>query len=246
MVIKKKILLLSIATTLIILLLAMIMEWSHDKNEALAYINGEEITGSEFLLIQNNGKSEVITYFRQKYKADIDKTFWNRNYNGEIPLEILKQKTMDKLTKLKMEQILAKDKGIIEDISYEAFLDALKNENNTRKKSIESGKVIYGNKQFGELEYYNYRQSNLVLELKKKLMDNELKPSDGELEAYYLQKRDNMYKLGTTTGYRELSEVKEDVAMQIVNTKYDEFIEQMIKKLNLKINDKLYRRIKND
>lgn len=234
MVIKKK-LLLPILVFMVILVPALTMAWNYDKNKALAYINCEEITASEFSLIQNNTKSEVITYFRQKYKAEIDKTFWDRSYSGEIPLEILKQRTMDKLTKLKMEQVLAKDKGIIEDISYDAFLDAWNNENNTRKQSIESGKVIYGNKNFGELEYYNYRQSNLVLELKKKLMDNELRPNDGELESYYLQNRDNIYRLGTTAGYRELSEVKEDVAMQIVNAKYDEFIEQKVQHAKIRV-----------
>jgi hypothetical protein len=196
----------------------------------MATIQGEEITTAEFSLIKNKTKSEVITYFRQTYKSDIDTGFWERAYSGEIPNEILKQKAMDKMKKLKIEQKLAKDKGFIEDISYDAFLDAWSHENRTRQKSIESGKVVYGNSHFDEWDYYTYRQSNLVLALKKKLAEDELKPNDEKIEAYYARNKDNLYSLGTNMGYRELAEVQQDVVMQLVKESYDSFLEEMIQK----------------
>jgi len=69
----------------------------------------------------------------------------------------------------KIEQIVAKEFGVIADPSYQASFAEWKKENERRKKVKAEGGIIYGPVQYTEDGYYDYRFSMMVLKVKEKL-----------------------------------------------------------------------------
>ena len=68
-----------------------------DKKNGLIVltINGEPVSDDEYSLIMSGLRSNVFSYFSQKYQATDNNNFWTTSFNGEIPEVILKGKTID-------------------------------------------------------------------------------------------------------------------------------------------------------
>jgi hypothetical protein len=163
------------------------------RNNYIAKVNGEIISMEEFERQFNMSKANVTNYFHEKYGVQMGKYFWTTNINGEVPLEVAKQRTLDECVKIKLQEKLAKEKGILADISQEAFLGGMKAENDRRSKAIKSNQPVYGPKQLDENTYFSYFFNNMIIKLKEKLAEKELKATDEELEKHYTSVRDKLY-----------------------------------------------------
>jgi hypothetical protein len=184
-----------IITFLIVLPLLISLGFSklHKTDKTVFTIDNVAVTEDEFNHILQNMKALTVNYFKEKYNADYSKNFWTSRYGGENPSEYAKQKAMNYLLKIKTEQIIMKENGIIQDLSYDVINESLKKENEKRKKKIESKKPIYGPVQYNITEYYSYYQEgnrqNLV-EKWSKNFENTL--SDDFFKEYY-EKIKNQY-----------------------------------------------------
>lgn len=164
------------------------------SSNAIATVNGEPIAVNEFRLFMEKNRANVYSYFKQKYGVDDSSHFWTTEINAEIPMNVLKQWAMDEATKIKVQQILGKQHGIIQDISYAAFLKEFKQENKRRQEAVEAKKVIYGPHQYDEQGYYNYILSGIETQLKETLSKKDLAVSDDQVKAYYEANKDTLYK----------------------------------------------------
>lgn len=160
----------------------------------VAKVDNEKISLNEFNHFVKKNRAVVYNYFSQKYSLPSNKDFWTTEFNGEQPDQYLKQKSLDECVKVKVQQMLARDKNLIDDISYSAFLDKLKRENERRQLAVESKKVVYGPVNFSEQAYFSYYFSNLIIELKQKFAANEFDLSDNKLRDYYELHKDTLYK----------------------------------------------------
>jgi parvulin-like peptidyl-prolyl isomerase len=88
-----------------------------------------------------------------------------------------------------------KRNGIVGDVSYDAFLKQLSDENRNRQEAEAKGKVVFGPKQFGEQDYFDYQMSNNVNKLKEKLFAEAGQVPDADLKARYESDKDKLYKL---------------------------------------------------
>jgi len=107
------------------------------------------------------------------------------NFNGEIPLEQLKSKEVDKVKETRVKQILAQQNDIESYMNYTDFKGKLKAENIRRKAAHEKGEPIYGPVQYDERVYYWYVLGNMEEALRNKLGKTSLAPTQGDEEAYY-------------------------------------------------------------
>lgn len=146
-----------------------------DDSSIVAKVNGYPIYNEEFQQRVNEKKAEVFNYFSKKYKVEDSRTFWSTSFEGEVPNEMVRKKAFDECIRIKVQQIWAKDQGLIKDISYRTFLKDLKTENRRRTKALKNNEIIYGPEQYGEVEYFSYRFINLVIKLKEKLSEKELR-----------------------------------------------------------------------
>ncbi|MGL5435635.1 MAG: peptidyl-prolyl cis-trans isomerase [Lachnospiraceae bacterium] len=159
------------------------------NNMTVAAVNNEAISVREFKnqLIQK--QAEVENYFKVKYGVSINKQQWNDTFEGEVPIEVLKEWAIRELTRIKVQQIMAREAGLTEDISYQSFLQELKAENEKRAEMQKNNQVIYGSQQYSEQQYFAYIFSNMVIQLKSDIAKEKLLINDEILQKYFKQRK---------------------------------------------------------
>ncbi len=190
-------------------------------DDAVLTVSGEPVSKAEYLFIMSGLKSDVYSYFVNKYGAEENHDFWTESFSGEVPSAILRKKAFDTLKKIKTEQSLMKKYEIADDISFRGFLKDLKAENERRKNAASLDQPIYGPLQFEERVYYEYLHSERVQKLIRVLAGTYLMVSNDEINAY-------LAGLNGTQGDKENSaapdEIKEMIIKELTLRKYEEFI----------------------
>ncbi len=183
------------ALLLMIVGLVLFITFENKQPErVVALVNGEPISEQEFKMQMTQNRAYVYNYFQRKYKVSDGPKFWETGYGGEVPIKVARDKTLNECVRIKVQQILAKQKEILWDITFGGFLEDLKKENTRRKEAVSQGKAIYGPQQYDETGYYRYLFENRVIQLKDKLAENELKVSDTQLRQYYEEIKDKQFR----------------------------------------------------
>jgi hypothetical protein len=193
-----------IAAMLFVAILPLQAQTLPEDTSLVAVIDGNPVTTREFMLFANKERSEVIRFFRTNYGCEYDNTFWTKSLDGKSPTELLKERTLDTLIKIKVQQACAKDFGLVSDISYSGFLLALKNENLRRLQAKNSNKVIYGPVQYSEEVYFNYTFTNMVEKLKAVLAEKVFAITKDTLLQIYETEKDRMFGKGYCTKIRSV------------------------------------------
>jgi hypothetical protein len=231
-----------IVVVLAAILFAVYYSNTYGKNATVFTIDGEPVSRIEFTNIMSGLRSDVFQYFVQKYGARDSTKFWTTSFKGEIPVEMLRQKTLDKLKRIKTEQIVLKKNGIVSDISYNGFLQNFTEENKRRKIALEKNQPFYGPEQYEEMDYYYILQGNRVEELKNKLAKNVLCPSENEIEKFYNDQKEQKFKIDkSSSGYMSLEDVRQQIKNELVNKKYEVMIESLLGKAKVIINENVYK-----
>lgn len=164
-----------------------------DNDTALS-VNDEPVAAGEFRMLMGFAHiAKTYSYFQEKYGADTSKDFWTTSYGGETPILYAREKTLADEVRIKLQQILMKENGIVSDISYEGFLKSLEEENLKRQEAVKKNQVIYGPEQYGPNEYFDYQLSNNVYKLKEKLFSGSV--TEEELRKQYDADKDKQYSM---------------------------------------------------
>lgn len=154
----------------------------------VAKVNGDPISVRLFERRLNRNRFFAYQYFKDKYGARAGRNFWTTSYDGEVPSEWLKQRTLKECVRIKIELGLAKENGVTgatSYASYAAFLQALDRENQRRREYLAAGLPIYGPQQYKEDEFFLYVMNNMRIALQKRLWHNRLHISEETLREYY-------------------------------------------------------------
>lgn len=166
-----------------------------DETDTLLTINLEPVSVAEFYHVMSGLRISVYSYFLSKYGELNTLNFWNSDFNGEVPGDKLKQETINALKNIKVEQVLIREKGIADDISYYGFLQELRIENERRKNAINNRSPVYGPKQFEENIFYEYLQYQRREKFKKLLSESEFQFKEEEIRDYYNINKTKMFLL---------------------------------------------------
>jgi hypothetical protein len=96
---------------------------------------------------------------------------------------------------IKIQQLLAVEKGIISDPSYPAFRQKWQEENSSRRTAIGKGDVVYGPAEFTEAAFYDYNTSNILSQLKSSFAKENVDITDQRLRARYDSLRERMFRM---------------------------------------------------
>jgi hypothetical protein len=176
-----------------------------DDTVVVAHVNGEPVTKREFMHRAEIERSGVIRQFRILYGSVYDTDFWHTPFNGKTPSDVLIEKTLDTLAKIKIQQMEARKLGLIRDISYPGFLKLWENENKRRLEARRDKIVIYGPVQYSEDVYYSYVFTNMANQLKSALGEKDFAVADEQLRGIYERDKDKQYGLGFYTQIRSVS-----------------------------------------
>lgn len=201
------------------------------ERNAVAWVNNEVITTAELKHWMLLEKANVYNYFYRKYGVNDSDNFWTQKQGDEIPLIKLKETALEKAKTHKIQQILAREKGLIETCNFDEILEELETINAERKQKVERGEPIYGPIQFTSRTYYFHVFDKMQIELKNELAKNELKPSHEELIS---MKNNHSKTSKDITGF---------LTMQYADKQYDSYIDQQMKELDVEINETVYNKI---
>ena len=169
---------------------------SSGANEAaegvMATVDGVPITVQEFNRAIQINKPRVMNYFYEIYGAEQTSSFWTSSYAGEVPLDKLGKAALDESINIKVRQMVAREQGVLGDISYHGFLKQLEQENERRAKAAANGEVIYGPIQYNEGAYFAYIMTNAATTVKQKL-EKQLQPDEVTLKSFYDQNKQDLY-----------------------------------------------------
>lgn len=189
----KKIIVLSISMFTVMILIWRVNSVSYSGWDAtLVTVNHEPVTQREFKQVLSKQRSDVYSYFQRKYGASDNKDFWTHNYEGEVPIEVARKRALDTIVRIKVEQLLAREKGVMDNIHDAHFLKKLKNENKRRQEAVANNQVIYGPTTYSESGYFQYIHSNMVLKVKQLMMEENISM---ETLRHFYEDRKETYRL---------------------------------------------------
>lgn len=196
------------------------------NTDIVAKVNNYPISMSElryWMLLQ---RAEVYNYYYREYGINDSDDFWEEKIEGKSPLEMLKELALEKAVRIKIQQILALEKGIVDQIDFNQIISKMEGENLRRKEKVEKGEVIYGQLEFTERTYFALEFDKMLLKLKPELLKSELNPSEEELELLVKNKE---FPLEDHYGFYK---------MQYVEENYEQYIDSLVERAEIELNKK--------
>lgn len=190
-------------------------------SDIVAYINGEPVTVREYSRALLEKRNDTYAYFKEKYGVDDSADFWSQKCGDEVPLEKVRKDALDHVARIKLQQLLAKEKGLVSDIAYSSLLKELELENAARRDALKKKGVIYGPRQYDEKSYFDRVFSDLTARLKEQLRREAV--FDESAVAEYYRNNISNYRVEDTArvevicvSYLDASPVGRDEAERII------------------------------
>lgn len=202
------------------------------EREIIGHVNGEPVTQDEYTFFAQRNKHKVISKFRNEHKLDYHAGFWQDKSKGKTPGEVLNELTIESIVSSKIQFLLAKQYGIIKDISFLSIKQYLESENKQRREALLKHVVIYGPEQYSLESYYEYLTSNMIIKLKDYMLKNGLISVD---LSKGVEHKNNSTMHDDDQYYSQVH-----VANTQINHQYDEIVKQMIERANIKIEKNVY------
>jgi hypothetical protein len=192
-------------------------------------IDGEPVSAGEFKLVMEGHISNVAGYFYGKGIED-HQGYWKDSAAEESPIRMLRKVVTDDLKRIKTIQGWAKQKGLIADISFAAYEDHFRSENERRAQALARGDVIYGPKQYQPYRYYFFRLRDLDQALLEKLAkEPAYTVPDADIETFYKENKE-------TFGDRSLEDAKAQIRSMYQKKKYAAELKERIASAKVEVN----------
>ncbi len=202
-----------------------VLGFTQIKNQSLGTVNGLDITKTEVQREMRKYRSEVYSLVNNSNKkAKSSKAFWEaEKVNGVTGIELLRKKAIDSLTTIKVQEKLLVSRNLWPYKDYSAFLEDLKNTNESRKKSVANDQVVYGPVEYSEQTFFDYRFANALIQLKYKLVEEKLiTVTEDDLKNQFRKMQTTVYKDEKDT----LKTFKRQVADAYIEHAYNVLITQ--------------------
>ncbi len=226
---KKQVIFIVIAVIALICAAAGII-WSRSnaqKNQFSLAINGEQISEEEYLQCMNLVQYNTMVTLRSENHDVSDQELWTTTYeNGKTGYEYLAEQTVEKLKYMHAIYDIAKDKGYIEDPTYEGMLHRMEQENQSRSEKIAKGEVVYGLKEYSTEMYQDYELSMIQEKYMYDESNKDMELTEEEIQEHY-DSRD--WIVGEDARKADLAEARAAVIDELRRARYEELIEEKTK-----------------
>lgn len=156
---------------------------------ALLTVDGHGVPVEEFRLFLQDERALTAAHFGRIYGAEPDAGFWDRDFDGQTPNEYAREQALQKLLRAKLEAILLKERGLADDVSFEALMADMEKTNAEHAEKLKTGEVFYGLTAYDAATYYAYVRSSRWGELLRS-QEEYCVPTGAELRAVYDEKPD--------------------------------------------------------
>ncbi|MBB3126324.1 hypothetical protein FHS19_000978 [Paenibacillus rhizosphaerae] len=202
--------------------------------DVIATVNGVPIQVNEFRRAITANKAGVISYFYEKYDAEPSLAFWTTVYGGETPLEMLKKRALQTSVNIKIQQIIAQEQGVLQDIGDDSFVQSLQRENKRRQTAVNQHQVVFGPKEYSEEAYFEYVMTNAIVSVKNHLMEQDWKPDEQQLKQFY----ESQNSAGSKNP--AFDAVKDQVVKDYIDNKYEGYVHERVSGAKVVVNPEQY------
>lgn len=192
-------------------------------------VNGEPVSAREYRLVMQRHTAAIYGQFSRDKKLEDHPAYWSPDSGPEGPLAKLRELTASELVKIKVSQLLARQYGLVSDISFEAFLQKRETENARRATAVQTGQVIYGPQHYRLSAYYYIQLRDLEFQLKQ-TMTREFagKITDTEIQRTYTENE-------ATLGKKPLPEIRLGIIEMLSERKASAQLERLRTEATVKI-----------
>lgn len=150
----------------------------------VAQVDEFPIQAAEFRREMDAFRPIVMSEFVQKHRlTHIPRDFWDTYYGGQRPIDVIRKRALDTLTRIKVLQALLVEHGLSASTRYEAVMKDRQYVNRNRRKAADRGQIIYGPVQYDEANYFAYVFSNQLLRLQDLIDDGKNGSIDRQFHA---------------------------------------------------------------
>lgn len=217
------------ACLLLVLLFSVTFAACEETKEAdgniVAYVNSEPVTEEEFEYFREKCKSEVLNDCLEKFSVRYTDDFWQTEFDGVTPEEILYERALSECVRAKIQFLLMKEEGIYEDITFAALKEKAEkfNEENAGKEGVVGIKSIPMN------QFYSYYLQTGVMELQNIYADGKLKPDEKEIQ-------DKIDELSDKFGNENEQDLESIAISRLKTEKYEKYIDALCEEAEVKEN----------
>ena len=147
-------------------------------------VNHCAVSAEEFKWFMQQERAGVFHDVKTRCNFDYGRNFWDRNCAGTTAKKLIEQRTINRIVREKIQQLLFKDLGLIEDARYSVFLENLEYLNANRERAAQQGHVIYGPVHYSVPQYYGHWMATLQIRAKEKLAREQFRVTDEKLRVF--------------------------------------------------------------
>jgi hypothetical protein len=148
-------------------------------------VNHHEVSLEEFRWFMEQERAGVVAYYKANYNLEDGQGFWKHEAGGTTPKATLQKRTVERLVREKVEQILFQELGLVRDIDYATFQQQLQTLNRKREEAVKEGKAVYGPIRYTQLQFYGHWKATLRTQATEKLAQTQWFPTDDSLRKFY-------------------------------------------------------------
>lgn len=175
-----------LATVLCLCSLAAHAAETETTDPVVMTVDGEPVSAREYRLVMQRHTAAIYGQFSRDKKLEDYPGYWSPESGPDGPLAKLRERVATELVKIKVSQILARQHGLVSDISFEAFLKQRDAENARRANALQTGQIIYGPQHYRLSAYYYTRFRDLEFMLKQTMVrESASRISDAEVARTY-------------------------------------------------------------
>jgi len=136
-----------------------------------AFVDSEPIAAGEMRMQMRKLRAEVFDYYSRTYGAKDSPDFGGRRFGATTPATMLRDRALDSCVRIKTQQMIARSEEAIDKIDFISFLHEFQCVNKYRYRKVMEGGIVYGPVTFHIDSYFDYVYSNMITDLRKKMMD---------------------------------------------------------------------------
>lgn len=222
-----------------IAVIIVVMVMANTGSKAVMTIDGEAVTGQELQFYVNRSRALVADSFYKQYQAEVTEGFWETDFSGQTPGQKLLEEAVSSLRYHRAVFTDCRERGLMDDVSFDAMMTNMAKENARRKTAVEQGEVVYGNEQYTQDTYFDYVLSNLQIRQKEALSaEGILEGDDMKLIPFYKEIRDDYAFFKTEDGTLDYGQARARVAQLYRQKAYDDYIAARVEKQEIHMDEK--------
>lgn len=208
-----------------------------EEDPVVVTINGEPVSAGEYSLVMGRQAPRVFAFMKRKNNLDDHSGYWSPDTGPDGPFAKLRAAVLEELTRIKVQQAMAKQKGLVADISFGTFRKGFLKENERRRESIAAGTVIYGPQQHNESAYYYILFDDLAYRLQRKVCQEEAPAiPESEIRKFYEEHK-------TSLKDPPYESVRERIAREIAGRNFQKLLPSLCDSAKVEVKEELIREL---